>query len=807
MKLAVVFFVVICLGGVITPCMAEDVGSVQGKVVDAVTGQPLAYANVAIQGTNLGVMTERDGAFLISVVPVGRHEVKVSMIGYETIIDGVQVEPGQTTEISIALTATALDMDEIVVTGTKSPRYLMDVPVRTQVLTRKSIEDGGACTIYDALDGAPGVRVEQQCQGCNFSNVRLQGLGADQTQILVDGQPVYSGLAAVYGLQQIGTASIDRIEVVKGAGSALYGSGAVAGAINLVTRTPKPHPEANLDIEIGEHRTQRYEFSASQRYGDAGIVLYALRTRGDAIDETGDGSSRDEVYNSDNFSDRVRTDLTSGGFNLTIDNVPGLDGFVLKGRALQETRLGGELYNDDYDIPDDVYENPFTPGTERIVSDRYEGEASIGKTLNSSQALNATFAYSRHDRNATNDTFVGDYESINGELPSVDLLRPYLATEHLYSGNVEYRHTLYGKHRLLVGAQMMHDRLDESGMYVVVDGDDPDYGAAFRSTSEKRATDVGFYLQDEASLTDELEVVLGVRFDNHDSKDEFRGSGLVASGDEPSADYQESSFNPRLAVRYDLGGRLTLRGSVGTGFRVPYGFSEDLHLCSGSPRVWKGGDLEPERSRSYSFSADHYSKKLSVGVTLYRVDIDDKVGFIEADEEAAARGYTYRWANIDDAFVQGVELDCRYQLTPEVAIDADLAVGEGEYANARGDWVGTEYEDRSINVSRLPSYTAGIKGEYRSENWTIVADTDLQGPLYIDYFADGEEPTAIKKTETFVLVDAKVARRITSNIELFMGARNLTDYVQEDKRTDDAAFMYAPVYGRILYSGIGLSFN
>ncbi len=806
MKLLAAIIGITCVVGSSTFACAQEFGGVQGRVIAAETGVPLAFVNVTVRGTVSGGITSRKGEFHIPNVRVGSFEIMASMMGYETVTKTVVINADRTATVEFELSETAIEMEEVVVTGTRTTRYVKDVPVRTQVMTRQSIEDAGACDIYEALDGTPGVRVEQQCQFCNFSQIRMLGLGPDHTQVLVDGQPVYSGLAGVYGLQQMGTASIDRIEVVKGAGSSLYGSGAIAGAVNLITRTPRPQPEAGITLEFGEHATQRYEFSASQQFGSAGLVVFAQKNRGDAIDQTGDGVGRDNVFHPDDISDRVRTDLTTGGFNAIFDGVLLMDRVIVRGRALHELRQGGELYNEDYDVPEDVYQNPFTSGTERIITDRYEGEVSLHKDFDRGNGLDLSLAYARHDRNATNDTFLGDYESVHGELPAVDLLRPYLATEDLWCVNANYRHSVLGGHRLLAGIQLAQDRLEESGMYVVVDEEDENHGDAYRSTSEKHATDIGVYLQDEFAASDALEFVFGLRYDRHSSEDEFRGSGSVAPEGVPSVRYEESAVSPRAAVRFNATERLALRGSVGTGFRVPYGFSEDLHLCSGSPRVWKGGDLKPERSVSYSVSADYYGERHSLGITLYRADMRDKIGLVDAGETAAAGGYTYEWENIDDAFVQGIELEGRYRVTDAFVLDAYATVAQGEYEDEREDWLGTEYERESIYVSRLPKYTTGLKVEYRPARWSIVMDADLQGPLYIDYFADGEEPTKIKEAETFVIVDAKVAREVFDGVKLFIGARNLTDYVQEEKHTDDAAFMYAPVYGRIFYGGISVDF-
>ncbi len=806
MRLTEAIVAVVCVAVFATAAPAQRFGGVQGGIVDEGTGAPLAFVNVSVRGGVSGAITNRAGEFHIPGVAVGPRTIVASMMGYKTLTMDVVIEPDRTATVDFALTETPLEMEEVVVTGTRTSRYVKDVPVRTQVMTRQSIKDAGASDIYEALEGTPGVRVEQQCQFCNYSQIRLQGLGPDHTQVLVDGQPVYSGLAGVYGLQQVGTASLDRIEIVKGAGSAVYGSGAIAGAVNLVTRTPRSRPEAGLTLEFGEYGTQRYDFSASQQFGSAGLVLFAQKNKGDAIDQTRDGFGRDEVLGPDYTSDRVRSNLTSAGFNAIFDEVSGMDRVVVRGRALHEVRQGGELYNEEYVSPEDIYENPFTAGSERITTDRYETEVSLSRGFDAGNGLDISLAYATHDRNATNDTFAGDYESIHGEPPPVDLLRPYLATEDLVSASLMYSHPAPSRHRFLVGTQLTHDRFEESGMYVVVDEEDENHGQVYRSTSEKRATDIGLYAQDEFVASDELEFVFGLRFDHHSSEDAFRGSGSVAPEGIPSVKYEESSVNPRVAVRYSPGERLAFRGSVGTGFRVPFGFSEELHLCSGSPRVWKGDGLKPERSVSYGVSADYYGERWTLGASLYRTDIRDKIGLVDASEIADARGYTYEWENIDDAFVQGIELDARHEVTAALALNAYATLAQGRYDSAREDWVGTEHEDESVHISRLPKYSAGLGVEYHPARWRVVVDANLQGPLYIDYFADGEEPTKIKETETFVIVNTKVSREMTGGVELFAGARNLTDYVQEEKHTDDAAFMYAPVYGRIFYGGIAFGF-
>jgi len=764
-----------------------------GTVTDKKTGEPIPFASVGIEGMNLGCSADSTGYFELRHVPEGKLTLLVSAVGHESKKVSTSVSAEGVSDLKIKLVRAYLDAGTIVVTGTRTPRYIKDVPVFTEVVTRAAIEDKSAHDLFEALDNQSGVRVEQQCQGCNFSILRMQGLGSDHTQLLLDGQPVYSGLASVYGLQQLSTSDVDQIEIVKGAGSALYGSNAVAGAINIITAVPHK-TEAKVGVEVGEHGTNHYDVSASARNGKFGIFLFAQQREQDELDETGDVNAPGGVDEPDGWIDRVRANSKNGGFNLFLDDIISTDQLILRGRAVNETRMGGWLTNSQF-------ENPFAPGTERIITDRYTGQLEYHLRLQRGTEVNTSLSVTSHKRDATNDTFLSDYEEAKGEMPPVDLLRPYIADEQLLISNLNIVQPIGGSHRLLLGAQFSHNSLEESGMYLDIDTEEP-----YSSTSEKSANEVGAYLQDEFKLTEQVEVVAGLRYDYHSSEDEFRGSGNVLSRDLEPLEYSESTLNPRFSIKYSATDDFTLRGSVGSGFRVPYGFSEDLHLCSGSPRVYKGGDLKPEKSLSYSINADYTTSTISASLNLYRTELSNAIGFADADSEVEDLGYTYQWENIDDAFVMGIEFNGSAAVTPELVISARFELFNGEYDNARGDWVGTEFEDISKNISRYPQTSGGVKADYSVSGWNWVVDADYKGKMYIDLTEPADpNDVIIYETESFVTMNAKVSKTILGRYKLYVGAKNITDYTQEVKHIDDAAFMYAPVYGRILYSGVEIS--
>ena len=770
-----------------TPALAAT-GNITGSVTNH-TGAAVAGASVVVDGTTLGATTGPDGAYAIERVPEGRRRVVVYMLGYQSVSEEVNIIAATPSVADFHLDESTIDVGCVVVTGTRTPRYVADSPVRTEVITAQTIENKAAPDLYSALEGLPGVRVEQQCSACNFSQVRMLGLEAGHTQVLIDGQQTYSGLASVYGLQQVTTTDIDRIEVVKGAGSAMYGSSAIAGVVNIITREPTGAPTIDLAATLGSYGTNTFSASASRSLGRFDVSLTAQKNTGDEIDEDGDGAT-----------DRVETDDITLGFKVRASDLLGVDDrLTLTGRTLNETRQGGDLL---------TWENPFAAGSEYIITSRYELGALYERRLRTGGELSLNLGYTSHDRSATNDAFLGDYESIHGTLPGVAEMEPYLANETGFVANLSLSHP-FSFNRFIAGVDYAYNELDESGRYVIVDEQDPGFGGTYTSESNKHANDVGFYLHDEIAINNAVELAVGARYDIHRSEDEFGGSGSVAPQDRIAIKYDEHSVNPRAAAKVRLSPTTTIRASVGTGFRVPYGFSEDLHLCSGSPRVNKPEGLVPEKSVSYTLGADYVGRRVNANVNVFRTDLSEMIGIADASDASAALGYTYEWANVGDAYTQGVELGLRTQLLRDLVLDLNATYTDAQYDNERSDWAEAkpEYAEDSRYIPRVPAITGGIQLSYSPGNWDAVLGADYTGRMYIDYYEDGdlENPNSkIEHTPDFWIVNAKLSRSFGNGVTLFAGARNLFDYVQDERHPDDAAYIYAPITGRIIYAGMKL---
>ncbi|MCR5078246.1 MAG: TonB-dependent receptor [Prevotella sp.] len=784
-------------------------------------GRHLPHAIISVKGTNLKTECDGTGHYKLNNLPLGKQTIVATLEGYQQQELEVTMTKEKGTEAYFELEKDPLELNQVVVTGTRTAHFVKDVPIRTEVLTSQAITKKNAQNLYEALEGVPGIRVEQQCQFCNFSEVRMQGLGAEHTQVLIDGEPVYSGLAGVYGLQQIGTNDVDRLEVVKGAGSALYGSSAVAGAINIISKEPGYEPTVSGDVQFGNFGFKSYKGSGSMRYNNIGLSVFAQRTEMDAVDETQDGLTRKEVKHKDGVSDRVSEQMNNLGFSLYFYHpFAKNDKLILRGKAVDEQRFGGVMTNDQY-------LNPFSDGTENIKTNRLSADLAYTLPIGAHSELNLAAAYVHHKRQATNDTFLHDYMDSHkdpahpdedGATPDVGLMRPYIAKENTLTPSLTFT-SILGNHTLLAGVQGYFTRLRETGLYCISAEEEkanPYYGIPYTSIGKKHANEVGFFIQDEWNVTPKLTVVPGLRLDTHSSGEEYATSEKVSDNAFPTTKFRKTSFNPRLAVKYEVTPSLILRANVGTGFRAPYGFSEDLHLCSGSPRVWKSSDLKGERAVSYNLSADYYGKWYQLSMNLFRTNLKDKIQFSPASDDVKKFGYSYQWENVDDAYVQGVELGAKASLFRNFSAAVNWTFNQGKFKHERAEWSDKEdeeckkypqrlqYAKDSRHISRFPAMTGDIDLDYSPGTWSFSLTGSLQGKMYIDYNSeDAGETSKIKQTNTFMTFNCRVAKRF-GMCTIYAGGKNIFSYIQDEKHTDDAAFMYAPVYGATWYAGLSV---
>src|SRR5688572_19169346 len=221
-------------------------GSLKGVVT--AEGKPVPFASVGFTDIKTGMVTDETGAYELAAVPAGRHTLQVSAVGFVKYAQPVLVKAGSTVNVNIRLQSTASSLNEVVVTGTLRPVSKMESPVPVDVYTPLFFRKNPTPSLFDALQNVNGVRPQLNCNVCNTGDIHINGLEGPYTMVMIDGMPIVSALSTVYGLSGIPNSLVDRIEIVKGPASSLYGSEAIGGLINIITKKPSSAPALSVDL-------------------------------------------------------------------------------------------------------------------------------------------------------------------------------------------------------------------------------------------------------------------------------------------------------------------------------------------------------------------------------------------------------------------------------------------------------------------------------------------------------------------------------------------------------------------------------
>lgn len=202
-----------------------------GHVLDEKTGEHLPYVNVQVKGTDIGTITDESGHYFLKNLPLGRQTIIFSYVGYETEELPVNITEHTTTELKAVIHEMSQQLNGVVVTANRYATKRQEAATIVNVLAPAMFESTAVTCAADVLNFQPGLRVDNTCSNCGKTELRINGLQGQYTQILMDSRPVFSSMASVYGLEQVPTAMIDRIEVIRGGGSAMYGANAIAGVV------------------------------------------------------------------------------------------------------------------------------------------------------------------------------------------------------------------------------------------------------------------------------------------------------------------------------------------------------------------------------------------------------------------------------------------------------------------------------------------------------------------------------------------------------------------------------------------------
>ncbi len=311
-------------------------------VKDAKTNLPLTGATIKVLGTALRTTSDQTGSVIITGIPSGKQVIQYSYVGFQTKTDTLTFPLGETTPVTILLETAEKDeeLEELVVSATRSSRTIDNIPTRVEVIAGEELDEKGNMKPGDIrmmLAESTGIQTQQTSATSGNSSIRIQGLDGKYTQIIRDGFPLYSGFSGGLGLLQIAPLDLQQVEVIKGSSSTLYGGGAIAGLVNLVSK--KPAEERQLNFLLNGTSALGLDASVfyAQKFDKIGITVYGAYNKGTAYDPSDIGLTAIPKFDRFTLNPKLffyfnEATTLSAGINATTEKRIGGDLEYVKGK-------------------------------------------------------------------------------------------------------------------------------------------------------------------------------------------------------------------------------------------------------------------------------------------------------------------------------------------------------------------------------------------------------------------------------------------------------------------------------------------
>ena len=758
------------------PLWATDVtdAHIAGHVLDANTQEHLAFANVQVKGTSMGCLTDESGHFYLKNLPVGTHTVVFSMMGYETIEKTVTLQRDTLIELKVAIAETSFVIDNVVVTANKYATKQKEVATIVNVISPLIIESTASNSMADVLNFQTGLRVEETCSNCGVPQIRINGLEGPYTQILMDSRPIFSSLASVYGLEQLPAGMVDRIEVIRGGGSALYGANAIAGVVNIITKEPTRNffnvSNSSAFTERGTYDINtNLNASVVSENQKAGIYLFGVQRNRQQYDRDDDG-----------FSDIPHLNSTTAGFR-SFFKTSEYSKLTAEYHHTTEYRRGG------YGI--DSLQPHESPLCEQL---RHNIDAATAKwDMYSTDSRHFISAYTSFQHIAR-DSYFGTNMNPNAYGKSTDIVSVTGA---------QYRFSYacgIANADLSAGAEYSYNQLRDQIL---------GYG---RNTLQ-RVHLGGGYVQNEWKTT-AWSALIGGRLEQH---------SLL----------KKPVFSPRANVRWSpiVNGKSTITGnplpltdlivrlSYASGYRAPQIYEEDLHVGAVGGEVSLislDENLRPEYSHSVSGSLDMYKRlgKFDFNVTLegFFTQLNDVFTLVENGHDAHGNLLLTR-TNASGARVAGVNVEAKLGYGHLLSFQAGYTYNYSRYIEPL-QWSENPNIAPQTRMFRTPEhYGYFLLNIEPVKNFHILTNGKVTGSMLIQHFAGYVPEDEEVVTPVFFEWDVKLCYDIPLykhyTLEINAGVKNILDHFQRDldKGMDrDAGFVYGPAAPRTFFAGVNL---
>lgn len=547
---------------------SQQSGTISGTITNG--QEPLEMVKISVLSANEGAYTNANGDYQITDLPFGTYQIQATLSGYMSDPETVSIsatKPQATIDFTINLNVQ--EMGEVVVSGTLKAIGKLDSPVPVEVYNTCFFQSNPSPSVFESVANINGVRPQLNCNICNTGDIHINGLEGPYTMVLIDGMPIVSGLSSVYGLSGIPQSLIERIEVVKGPSSTLYGSEAVGGVINIITKRPKKAPILALDHfattwgEINNDIGLKYPISKKA----SGLLGVNYFNYSHPIDNNNDG-----------FTDLTLQDRISI-FNKIEIQQKNNKSLQLAGRYVYEDRWGGELnWRPEFRGGDSVY-------GESIYTSRWETFGTY--QLPTKENLVLQFSANGHEQNSYYGT------------------TSYLATQRILFSQLLWNKTR-GRHDVTAGLSFRRIFYDDNTPATF---NSSDTVQPFNAPSISNLP--GIFIQNDFSISENHRVLTGIRYDYNS----IHGSILS-----PRVNYKWTSNNRRNILRV----------SAGNGYRVANVFTEDHAALTGARKVVFETELAPETSYNgnVNFVKQIQTKKkhiLTFDVTAFYTFFNNKI--------------------------------------------------------------------------------------------------------------------------------------------------------------------------------------
>ena len=746
---------------------AKDGNTIKGHIIEKNTEEDLPFATILIVETGQGMAADDTGHFTFKNIPAGEYTLRVQLVGFLTQEKKVTVSNEFGVSLHFEMEEDNVMMDEVVVSANRNEVSRKEAPVVVNVMSAKLFEMVNSTDLAKSLNFQSGLRVENSCQNCAFPQIRINGLEGPYSQILINSRPIVSALSGVYGLEQIPTNMIERVEVVRGGGSALFGANAVGGTINIITKDP-----INNSFQISS-TLSAIEGKSWEQYMGANVSLVSKDHQyGIAAYETYRNRNPYDV-DGDSFSEIGKLNMNT--FGLRAYYKPSqFSRLSLEYHATNEFRRGGNKF----DL--EPFESDIPEQTKHIIN---SGGLSYDVFWKEYKHKLSFYTSAQHvDRNS----YYGAQQDPNAYGKTDDLT---FVGGGMYVGNFDK--VLFSPATFTAGLEYSNN-----SMHDVMTGYNRDLKQEVRIASA--------FFQNEWKVSD-FTLLAGFRVDDHNLIDNI-------------------IFSPRVNMLYKPSDAFQGRLTWSTGFRAPQAYDEDLHVTA------VGGEgvlinlaegLKPEKSNSFSGSVDlsgqigHFQTNLLI--EGFYTELND-VFYLHSVGYDAKGNLLQERRNGSGAEVYGVNLDGKIAHGNDASLQAGFTVQRSRYKELTF-WSEDETVAGTRNMPRTPNcYGYFTFTAAPLKNFDFSVSGVYTGRMHVPHFSPGEVPadfpysyiTKDEMVHTPDFFDFNTKLNYTfvlgshMKLQLNGGVNNIFNPFQKDldKGTfRDSGYFYGPTQPRTFFIG------